>query len=349
MPGRDGIETMRALAALGLKSAVIIMSVEPQRVLEAAGMLGEMQGLTMLGTIAKPLTVAKLEPLILGLRSPADTAEQLPATVLEADLPAAFARHQLRLAFQPKVSRPTAAFRGVEALVRWNHPELGPIPPASFVPMMEGSEHYNGRLAEFSFWEALVLAGAWRESGRELHVAVNLSARALELLELPDRFEALARTAGVPTALITLELTETQIPESSARMIDSAVRLRLKGFALSLDDFGTGHSGLAKLERFPFTELKIDRQFVHGCSRSPTKRSVVEASLALARNLSMTAVAEGVEDRADWDLLGELGCDVVQGYFVARPMAKDGLDAWTELWKASAQSSAAAIAARNSE
>ena len=148
--------------------------------------------------------------------------------------------------------------------------------------------------------------------------------------------------AGVPTKLVTLEVTETQLPRDPTRMIDGAVRLRLKGFALSLDDFGTGQSGLAQLERFPFTELKIDRQFVHGCSRSPTKRSVVEASLALARNLSMTAVAEGVEERADWDLLGELGCDVVQGYFIAHPMTREGLDAWSGTWAGRNETSAGA-------
>jgi EAL domain-containing protein (putative c-di-GMP-specific phosphodiesterase class I) len=116
------------------------------------------------------------------------------------------------------------------------------------------------------------------------------------------------------------------------RLIDVATRLRLKGFTLSIDDFGTGQSGLSKLQKLPFNELKIDRQFVNGCSQSTTQRSVVEASLALARSLKMVSVAEGVQDRPDWDLLGQLGCDVVQGYFIARPMSEEGLEAWTTQW-----------------
>jgi EAL domain-containing protein (putative c-di-GMP-specific phosphodiesterase class I) len=131
---------------------------------------------------------------------------------------------------------------------------------------------------------------------------------------------------------ITLELTETHVARDAVRLIDVATRLRLKGFTLSIDDFGTGQSGLSKLQKLPFNELKIDRQFVNGCSQSTTQRSVVEASLALARSLKMVSVAEGVQDRPDWDLLGQLGCDVVQGYFIARPMSEEGLKAWTTQW-----------------
>ena len=115
-------------------------------------------------------------------------------------------------------------------------------------------------------------------------------------------------------------------------MIDVAARLRLKGFRLSIDAFGTGESGLSKLQKLPFNEMKIDRRFVDGCSTSSTKRSVVEASLALARNLKMTSLAEGVQQRPDWDLLDELGCDVMQGFFIARPMSEEGLEAWSAQW-----------------
>ena len=331
MPDRDGIETIRAFAALGLESAVAIMSIEHERIIETAGMLASAQGLTMVGTISKPVTAAKLEPLFLGMKRSADTTVGASVSAPVADLHGAFARRELRLVYQPKVSMRTRAFAGVEALVRWNHPVLGSIPPGSFVPMMELSEDYSARLADFTLREAIALASIWKENGRDLPVAVNLTPRALEQLDLPDRIETLARDMRVPPALITLEVTETQLPRDSTRMIDVATRLRLKGFSLSIDDFGTGQSGLAQLERFPFSELKIDRQFVHGSSGSSTKRSMVEASIALARNLKMTAVAEGVQERADWDLLAELGCDVAQGYFIAHPMSEEGLDAWSEV------------------
>jgi EAL domain-containing protein (putative c-di-GMP-specific phosphodiesterase class I) len=117
-------------------------------------------------------------------------------------------------------------------------------------------------------------------------------------------------------------------------MLDATTRLRLKRFNLSVDDFGTGHSGLQQLQDLPFNELKIDRRFVDGCSTSSVKRSVVEASLALARSLKLVSVAEGVQTSADWDLLGELGCDVVQGYYIARPMTEEGLATWAANWAA---------------
>jgi EAL domain-containing protein (putative c-di-GMP-specific phosphodiesterase class I) len=136
---------------------------------------------------------------------------------------------------------------------------------------------------------------------------------------------------------VTLELTETYVARDAVRLIDVATRLRLKGFTLSIDDFGTGLSGLSKLQKLPFNELKIDRQFVNGCSQSAAQRSVVEASLALARSLKMVSVAVGVQHRGDWDLLNELGCDVMQGYFIARPMSEEGLEAWAMQWLMRAQ------------
>ncbi|MBI3504683.1 MAG: EAL domain-containing protein [Proteobacteria bacterium] len=178
----------------------------------------------------------------------------------------------------------------------------------------------------------MATAGRWRSSQRELPVAINLSIRAFDWLDLPERVEMFAVDASVPPDWITLEITETHVERDLVRLLDVATRLRLKGFNLSIDDFGTGQSGLSKLHRLPFNELKIDRQFVHGCSHSNSARSVVEASLALARSLRMTAVAEGIQQRPDWDLLAGLGCEVMQGYFIARPMTEEGLAAWAAHW-----------------
>jgi EAL domain-containing protein (putative c-di-GMP-specific phosphodiesterase class I) len=223
-------------------------------------------------------------------------------------------------------------FAGVGALVRWKHPELGLFQPAAFVPVMEGHDDYGSALINFSLKEAIACAGRWQRAGRELRVAINLSVRAFDRLDLPERIESLAHEAHVLPERITLEVTETQVARDAVRMIDVATRLRLKGFRLSIDDFGTGQSGLSKLQNLPFNEMKIDRSFVHGCSASATRRSVVEASLALARSLKMTSVAEGIQERPDWDLLDELGCDVMQGFFIGRPMSEEGLETWAAQW-----------------
>jgi EAL domain-containing protein (putative c-di-GMP-specific phosphodiesterase class I) len=332
MPERDGIETIRAFAALGLESAFAIMSVEEERVVETAGMLAEVQGLRVLGSVAKPLTAEKLDALFAKMRDVAPARAEDAKMAPEADLTNAFIRQELQLVYQPKIWMRTGKFAGVESLVRWKHPALGLFQPNSFVPLMEGSDDLSASLTDYSLRESIACVGRWRETGRELRIAVNVSARAFDRLDLPERANALCLEHRVEPDWITLELTETYVARDPIRLIDVATRLRLKGFSLSIDDFGTGQSGLSKLQKLPFNELKIDRQFVNGCSHSTTQRSVVEASLALARSLKMTSVAEGVQERSDWDLLDQLGCDVMQGYFIARPMSEEGLDEWTAQW-----------------
>ena len=222
----------------------------------------------------------------------------------------------------------TGRLVGVESLIRWKHPEFGVFQPNAFVPLIEGSSEYSAWLIEYTLREAISCAGRARAAGRELHVAVNLSRRAFDRLDLPEWIDGVCVEHNVPASHITLEITETAVAHDAVRLLDVATRLRLRGFSLSIDDFGTGESGLSQLKRLPFTELKIDREFVDGCSRSTTQHSVVEASLSLARSLNMTAVAEGVQQRADLDALSALGCDVVQGYFIAAPMAEEHLGQW---------------------
>ena len=332
MPERDGIETIRSFGALGLESAVAIMSVEDERVLETAGMLGEVQGLRMLGTIPKPVTVEKLEPILKRLREVPNKNVDDTFMAPDQDFQHAFKHGELFFLYQPKIWMRTGKFAGVEALVRWKHPRFGLFQPASFVPSMEEHDRYNAALADFSLREAIACAGRWHDAGQELGVAINLSVRTFDRIDLPERIESLARDAHVPPERITLEVSETQVARDAIKMVDVATRLRLKGFRLSIDDFGTGQSGLSQLQRLPFSELKIDRRFVDGCSTSSTKRSVVEASLTLARNLKMTSVAKGVQQRPDWDLLDELGCDMIQGFMIARPMTEEGLEAWAAQW-----------------
>jgi len=332
MPGRDGIETIRSFSGLHLDTAIAIMSIEEERVIETAGILAEVQGLRLLGTISKPLTAAKLTPILERMRHVAPVAGEPMVKAPVKDIRMAFENREFQLLFQPKVRMLTGEFAGVEALVRWNHPELGLLDPAQFMEEVEADDEYIRWLTDFCLESAIATAGRWRSAQRELPVAVNLSIRAFDRLDLPEAVEAFALDAGVPPDWITLEITETHVERDVVKLLDVATRLRLKGFNLSIDDFGTGQSGLSKLHRLPFNELKIDRQFVHGCSHSNSQRSVVEASLALARSLRMTAVAEGIQLRPDWDLLAGLGCEVMQGFFIARPMTEEGLSAWAAHW-----------------
>ncbi len=332
MAGGDGVETLHALADLGIDAAFVVMSVEDRRIIESVGLIAKAQGLLLLGAVQKPIDLATMQTLLGRLNDERPEPESVPVTVRSQEVRDAFRLDEFHLVYQPKVQVRTRRFVGVEALVRWQHPTLGLILPNNFVPLIERSSDFTGMLSEFALRHAIACAGRWRRAGGDLRVAINLSASALAEADLPERIAEIAREAAVPNECITLEVTETQVARDVIRMAQVASRLRLKRFNLSIDDFGTGQSGLSQLRQLPFNEIKIDRQFVHGCSRSATQRSVVEASLALARNLELTTVAEGVEERADWHVLVALGCDVIQGYHVARPMSEAGLAEWIRQW-----------------
>ncbi|HVZ50253.1 MAG TPA: EAL domain-containing response regulator [Gemmatimonadaceae bacterium] len=336
MPRTDGIELIRAFSAMRLESAVVLLSMEPERVLETSALLAEEQGLRVLGAVGKPLTVEKLAPLlrsVIGGGTPSATSAKVYP---REDIRDALLAGALHLLYQPKIAMSTGRIAGVEALARWKHPQFGPVGPDVFVAMCEESPSLGDWLLDFVLRESFAFSQRARESGLDLDVAINVHARAFDNIALPEKVEAVAREAGVSPDRVTLEITERSVAEDAIRMLDVATRLRLKGFNLAIDDFGTGHSGLAQLRRLPFNQLKIDRQFVHGSAESSTKRSVVEASVALARNLKMTSVAEGVQQRPEWDLLQQLGCEEMQGFFTGRPMTEEGFAAWATQWNLNA-------------
>ncbi|WP_432547573.1 putative bifunctional diguanylate cyclase/phosphodiesterase [Kineococcus sp. SYSU DK004] len=245
---------------------------------------------------------------------------------LLADLHTAVERgdEALGLHYQPKVDLRTGAVTGVEALVRWTHPRLGPLSPAAFVPLVEST----GLVHPFTrhvLAVALRQCREWLDAGLDLSVAVNLSARNLGDADLPRRVgEALAR-AGVPADRLVLEITESAVMGDPRQSVQVLRRLADSGVTLSLDDFGTGHSSLSYLQRLPVHEVKVDRSFVAELTaEDPAARRVahalVEGITGLARALELRVVAEGVEDRATLDVLRALGCDVVQGWHTGRPV-----------------------------
>jgi len=180
---------------------------------------------------------------------------------------------------------------------------------------------------------ALAQARAWRDAGLALRVAVNLSMDNLSTPSFADFVAEQAAETGVAPADMVLEVTESRLMADLRAPLEIMTRLRLKRFRLSIDDFGTGHSSLVQLRDMPFDELKIDRSFVHRAHADMTLRAIFEASVKLARQLDMEIVAEGVEDRDDWDFLRHAQCDLAQGYFIARPMPAADLPGWMETWE----------------
>jgi EAL domain-containing protein (putative c-di-GMP-specific phosphodiesterase class I) len=228
---------------------------------------------------------------------------------------------------QPKARLDSGQVVGVEALVRWEHPELGWVPPDEFVPIAERSG-LIGPLTTRVLDGALAAWAEWRTAGHDLSVAVNLSARSLHDADLVEEVERLLRRHGVPAERLTLEVTEGSVMADPTRAVAVLHQLRDLGVRLSVDDFGTGYSSLSYLQRLPVQEVKIDRSFVTGLSTEGENVAIVRAIIDLGRHLGLEVVAEGVEDRATWDLLTSMHCDLVQGWHLARPMPTGELPAW---------------------
>ncbi|NGZ86312.1 EAL domain-containing response regulator [Duganella aceris] len=344
MPEMDGIEFIRRLVEHNYRGSLILVSGEDSRMLQAASQLALAHGLRLLGHLAKPVLPDQLAQLLdkwcdarwrslsLSAASGAGGASQ-PAPYTKEELAAALRDGQLMNYYQPKVSIASGRMVGVEALVRWQHPRDGIVYPDNFIPLAEESGLID-QLTRVVFSSAMKHARTWHEGGLDLSMSVNVSMDNLHSLGFVDFIVAEAAAAEVAPRKIILEVTESRLMQDLRTPLEVLARLRLRRFRLSVDDFGTGYSSLVQLRDIPFDELKIDRSFVHGAGEDPTKRAICSASIGLARQMGLDAVAEGVEDSADWRFLQAIGCDLAQGYFIARPMPADAVLAWAAHWQA---------------
>jgi EAL domain-containing protein (putative c-di-GMP-specific phosphodiesterase class I) len=335
MPDLDGVEFMRHLGARRAQCGVILLSGVESNLLKAAETLAQSHGLYLLGSLVKPANSDALRKLLATFgTTPVSHATIRRAEVIsEQELVHGLARNAIEVLYQPKVRVADRRVVGVEALARWNHPLRGQLGPAAFVPLAEETG-YMEALTDAVLRKALAAGADWMAAGLDLQVAVNLSADSLKELDLPGRVVALAESLGFPPERVMLEVTETRVMQDLVSATEILTRLRLRGVGLAVDDFGTGFSSLEQLRRAPFTELKIDRAFVHGARGDPALYAILESSAALAKRLGLTLVAEGVEDRDDWDVVCWAGCDLVQGYYVARPMPGHLIPAWVKQWSA---------------
>ncbi|MBK9132652.1 MAG: EAL domain-containing protein [Gammaproteobacteria bacterium] len=245
---------------------------------------------------------------------------------LKSELHTALESDQLKLCYQPVVDLHSGRVTGVEALVRWNHPSRGLLGPDEFIPLAERT----GLIRPLTLWVLKTAARhsrAWVAHGLELRVAVNLSAHNLHDGGLPDIVSGLLGHEGRPVQL-RLEITETVIMPGSAHALEVLNRLSAQGVRISIDDFGTGYSSLAYLKRLPIDEVKIDKSFVSAMAFDNDDAVIVRSTIDLAHNIGLRVVAEGVEDRATYDLLAGMRCDSVQGFYISRPLEADDLLTW---------------------
>jgi diguanylate cyclase (GGDEF)-like protein len=246
---------------------------------------------------------------------------------LMSDLRKAVDEDQLVLVYQPKVPLYASDEHFVEALVRWQHPTRGLVPPVEFIPFAEQTGYIRA-ITQWVLGHAVAQCAAWRNQGLPMNVSINISARDLMDAELPDRFAALLEREGCAAQWIALEITESGILDDPGHAIRNLERLHALGCKLAIDDYGTGYSSLAYLRRLPVDELKIDKSFVTGMANDPGDAIIVRSTIDLGHNMGLVVVAEGVEDEATFEQLRALGCDTVQGYWISRPLGAIELADW---------------------
>ncbi len=334
MPVMDGVELIRSIAQQQLAKSVIILSSKDPVLISSVGTMAEADGLYVLGTFHKPMQPELLKCSLLRFLQDSRTQQKavqdtaLPE-VTAVELSQALERNELSLAYQPKLTVQGLLLRGVEALARWHHPEKGAISPGHFIPLAERHGIIDV-LTRHLLLKALKQKQMWQQHGLRFHLAFNLSPLSLADPHMADWMTQLAVDHDIHPADLTLEVTENALLGELACAIQTLARLRLKGFNIAIDDYGTGFANAQQLSRVPATELKLDRSLVDRVASRPQQRTILASTVDLARNLKLSTVAEGLETLEDFLVLSELGVDQVQGFYFSRPLPADELVVWLQ-------------------
>jgi len=327
MPEMDGIEVMRRLSSMDSSPALILMSGHDSGVLHSAEKLGRAHNLEIVASLNKPILLDEFQKILarhaskVEIQKPLDTSS-VDDEISVAELQQAIQHDELILYYQPQIDIASGQLLGVEALVRWLHPQRGMISPDCFISLAE----QNGLIGELTHWvieQAVEQEQQWQNIGLKIAVSVNISAVDITSLTLPEHLSELLAEKKLDPTHITLEVTEGALMGELVTSLDILTRLRLKGIGLSIDDFGTGYSSLSQLHRVPFSELKIDQSFVSNMTEDDEALAIVKTCIILGHELKMKIVAEGVETAEQLELLRQMNCDIAQGYFISRPIPAD--------------------------
>ena len=329
MPGVDGIEIIRFLAETNCDAHLILMSGFDSGVLHSAEKLTTEQGLNLAGSLTKPISPSKLNQLLSELIiTPKNQNAKIPIEPPSLDeLRNAFKNNELVVFYQPKVSLNNDSHASAEALVRWQHPERGLVPPNLFIPLAENNDLID-ELTWIVLEQSMNHCKEWSSRGLDVDISINMSANTLKELDLPEKMDRLIKKHDLKPTQIILEITESALMQELIKSLDILTRLRMKGFQLSIDDFGTGYSSLVQLYRAPFSEIKIDQSFVSVMEHDTEAATIVETTIMLGRKLNMKTIAEGVETESCRKILQKLGCDQAQGYLFAKPMPAEEVFPW---------------------
>jgi EAL domain-containing protein (putative c-di-GMP-specific phosphodiesterase class I) len=317
MPGTDGIEVLRQLAATGTTAGILIVTGMDQRTIDSAERFAREAGLNVIGTVQKPFSPESFIDTLID-------AHAVTRRLSSTDLGEAIDNAEMSLFFQPVVRRlATESWHAesVEALPRWDHPVLGLLTPAHFLPLV-GSDRGElmKRLTDFVLQRGIEQLHLWQREGLHLGLRVNVAAGLIADTGFPDRLEQLLQEYGADPALLTLEMSDASSLAQSLDGIEILTRLRLKDISLSLDDVGAADASLRGLYSLPISEIKIDRSLTADLEREPGAAVVYRTLIGLAQRLGLTCCAKGVETAAQLKILDSLECHRVQGYHIGMPV-----------------------------
>ncbi|MDT4819345.1 Chemotaxis response regulator protein-glutamate methylesterase [compost metagenome] len=324
MPVMDGAQFIHELARQDLTPMLAIVTGCSRRMANSISLMAKERGLAVLGAFVKPVSHEQIDSLAVGLlrKTPAGARFSVPRTDCASSLldrnsvKSALRDGSIRAWFQPKKSLSSGQIVGAEALVRWQHQELGLMMPSSFLKTLRdyGLDHdLLIRMLE----DGLKAYRIWRGQGYRIPISINLPTSLLDRPQLPDELYYMVTNSGLPAEDVTFELLEDDMTVDAGQYYMGTSRLRLKGFGLSQDDFGKGYSTMYSLISTPFTELKIDRAFVCGAAKDEVRAAALVSSVQLGRQLGLQVTAEGVETMQDLQFVRQVGCDYAQGYLIS--------------------------------
>jgi EAL domain-containing protein (putative c-di-GMP-specific phosphodiesterase class I) len=334
LPGMDGLELIRRLSEARCRAGIVIIGAQSNAVLFSVETMALAYGINLLGTIAKPVSPVRLTELIesysaVPLAPPVGVAGR---TFTFAEVGRGLQARQFDPYFQPKIELETGQVKGLEMFARWRHPEYGVLGPEAFIKALEDNHRVD--FLDWSMIEKSVAAcRTLHDQGIPISFSVNVDQSTLAHPQFMAQISACLERHRILPDYITFEMTESAVLTTEPHFLERLLRLRMLGFGLAIDDYGTGRSNLQLLARIPFSELKIDRSFVDGASKRPAIGVVLRSCLGLARNLDRRSVAVGVETKQDWDFLQGLGCTYAQGYYIAKPMPVEEFPAWLDDWR----------------
>ena len=331
MPKMDGVELLRLLGELKCKTGIVLMSGVGKRTLESAGQVAQALGLSIVGHLQKPFRLTELEEVFERHAEPEATSDvkQTPKIVIEKEeLQRAIKRVEFVLYYQPQIEIATGRVIGVEALVRWQHPERGLIFPDNFIGRMEELgliDELGWFVMDRGMSEVAQFANG---DGIAPMLSLNASVYSLHDLKFPDLLVSLAEKHGISPRGVTIEITESGLIKELSSTLDILTRLRMKQVQLSIDDFGTGFAMMQQLKNIPATELKIDKSFVLDMQVNDGDRIMVLKTIELGHELGLQVIAEGVETQEQLDFLRLKSCDHAQGYLFSRPIPPKEMVNW---------------------